>query len=359
MRLISLCVQNVRILENIQVSTDADLVVFSGLNGSGKTSLLEAIHLLGTGRSFRSHTINDVLRHACDNLLVRGQVCDQQQRESTIGVEKRYRGGTRFRINGDEIRTTSALAHHLPMVVVTPDSQRILTDGADIRRKLIDWLMFHVEPDYNQLHQRYRRVLKQRNSALRQPQAENYSIWNEELGTTGKALHVLRVQHLNHALKVLTGVLANLLEIPVEIDYQPGWNTDEDLCNLLAMSWREDSRRGYTGVGPHRADLIFTTNGSKARQVLSRGEAKLLTVAVLIGLSRLLAQTIGRRPLLLVDELASELDHKNRILFFKALKDTGAQVFVTTVSEELVSAPDWSQVLYYRVVQGELQKVLN
>ena len=359
MRLISLCAQNLRILENIQVSTDADLVVFSGLNGSGKTSLLEAIHLLGTGRSFRSHLINDVIRRTSNRLLVRGQVRDDQERESTIGVEKIHRGATRFRINGDDINTTSMLARHLPMVVVTPDSQRILTDGTDIRRKLLDWLMFHVEPGYNQLHQRYRRVLKQRNSALRQPQTDNHSIWNEELGTSGQALHILRTQHMNHALKVLSSVLADLLEKPIEIEYYPGWNTEQDLSSLLARSWREDCRRGYTGAGPHRADLIFTTNGSKARQVLSRGESKLLVVAVLIGLSRLLAQTTGHRPLLLVDELASELDHKNRTLFFNALKDTGAQVFVTTVSEELVSAADWSQVLYYRVVLGELQKVLK
>ncbi len=359
MRLINLCVQNIRILENIEASTDADLVVFSGLNGSGKTSLLESIHLLGTGRSFRSHTISDVLRRASDGLLVRGRVYDNQERESTMGVEKKYRGGMRFRINGEEIRTASALAHHLPLVVVTPDSQRILTDGADIRRKLLDWLMFHVEPEYNQLHQRYRRILKQRNTALRQPQEDDHSIWNQELGKTGQDLHILRSRHLGHALKILTGVFTELLDIQVEIEYHPGWSTKEDLCSLLAMSWREDKRRGFTGAGPHRADLVFTTGGAKARQVLSRGESKLLTVAVLIGLSRILAQTIGRRPLLLVDELASELDHKNRALFFNALKGTGAQTFVTTVSEELVSAPDWTQVLYYRVVQGKLRKVLE
>lgn len=359
MRLISLSVENLRILESVQASTDADLVVFTGLNGSGKTSLLEAIHLLGTGRSFRSHTIADVLRRQTRTLLVRGQVRGNQDRESTVGVEKTHRGATRFRINNEEIRTTSALAHHLPMVVVTPDSQRILTDGADIRRKLLDWLMFHVEPDYNQLHQRFRRALRQRNSALRQSPAGNHQIWNDELGITGQAMHELRIRHIPDALQVLAGVLADLLEIPIRIEYQPGWNTDEELASVLANSWQQDCQRGYTSQGPQRADLVFWSAGSKARQVLSRGESKLLTVAILIGLSRLLARTIGRTPLLLVDELASELDHENRARFFNALKATGAQVFVTTVSEELVSAAGWGRVLFYQAVQGKLQEVLK
>ncbi len=359
MRLTSLCVQNLRILENVEVSTDADLVVFSGLNGSGKTSLLEAIHILGTGRSFRTHKINNVLTHNSESLLVRGSVIDSQLRESNVGVEKKQRGGTRFRINNNEIKTASALARHLPMVVVTPDSQRILTDGAEIRRKLLDWLMFHVEPEYNLLHQRYRRALKQRNSALRQSQTEHHVIWDEELGTTGQALHQLRAQHLVSALEVLSTVFENLLKIPINIEYKPGWDTGEDLAALLKSNWLSDSRRGYTSAGPHRADLVFLVDGSHAREILSRGESKLLTVGVLIGLSQLLAQTVGCTPLLLVDELASELDHENRARFFEALKATRAQVFVTTVSEALVSAPDWAQVLYYQVVHGELRKVLK
>ncbi len=356
MRLSSLYVQNLRIIENVEISTDADLIVFTGLNGSGKTSLLEAIHLLGTGRSFRTHKVSEVVRHQSDTLVVRGQVKDRQERESSVGIEKTSRGGTRFRINGNDVHTSSALAHHMPLVVVTPDSQRMLTDGAQIRRKLIDWLMFHVEPDYNQLHQRYRRALKQRNTALRQVSSEHQHIWNQELGTTGQALHLLRVQHLEKALVVLSEVFAQLLKIHVRIDYQPGWDTDIDLGNLLNTSWQQDFKRGFTGSGPHRADLGFFIENNNARHILSRGESKLLTVAVLIGMAKLLTQTIGQTPVLLVDELASELDHENRELFFNALKATGAQTFVTTVSDELVNAPGWSQTMYYQVVHGELRK---
>ena len=359
MRLISLWIQNLRILEQVEISTDADLVVFSGLNGSGKTSLLEAIHLIGTGRSFRNHQIGDVVRQGCAALQVRAEVIGAQGGKSVAGIEKNRGGTTRFRINGEDVRTTSTLAYHLPMVAVTPDSQRLLTDGAQIRRKLLDWLMFHVEPEYNQVHQRYRRALRQRNAALQRNVAGSRQVWNEELGTTGQNLHALRAGQLHGALEMLSKVLAELLDIPVSVEYQPGWKTEADLTQLLARTWEQDRIRGYTGVGPQRADLRFTVSGSNARHVLSRGESKLLSVAILIGLSRLLAEKTGRKPLLLIDELASELDQQNRARFFTTLKATGSQIFVTTVSDELVSAADWKRILYYRVIRGKLQTVLK
>jgi len=179
------------------------------------------------------------------------------------------------------------------------------------------------------------------------------------LGSTGEALHALREQHLPQALQVLAQVLGNLLRVSVEIEYQPGWDKKIGLGQLLTQTWTQDCRRGFTGYGPHRADLLFLVEGRKARNILSRGESKLLTVAILIGLATILAQTISQTPVLLVDELASELDLQNRERFFSALKATGAQVFVTAVSDDLVCAPDWSQVLYYQVVHGELQKVLK
>ena len=175
-------VRDVRVLESVELEPGPGLCVLSGPNGSGKTSVLEAIHLVALGRSFRSRRRLDLVRRGEGSLTVSATIRDHAGSTRRLGVEQGP-DGLRSRIDGAPARSVAALARLLPIALVTPDSQRLLTDGADLRRRLLDWALFHVEPSYGDLPQRYRRALRQRTAALRHG-ADGAALesWNVELG---------------------------------------------------------------------------------------------------------------------------------------------------------------------------------
>lgn len=361
MHLRKLIVHNVRILADIELEMDADLVVFSGANGSGKTSLLEAIHLLGTGRSFRARSVQDVVARESEALLVRGEFRDASGGASSVGVEKLRRGGTALRLCGSEVRAASELARHLPLVTITPDSQRLLSDGAEARRRLLDWLLFHVEPGYHAAHSRYRRVLQQRNAALRcsGKALAGRETWTSELAIAAQVLEGMRSSALARSLQRLESAVSGLSALPVTLEYDAGWDTSEDLRVALLRERVRDTTRGFTTLGPHRADLRVKVHGRPAQHVVSRGEGKVLMAALLAGCAQVLDDCVSRRPVLLVDELASELDADNRRGFSRILRELGMQTFVTAVSEQLVDTTGWASVAVFRLDRGRVVQMIE
>jgi DNA replication and repair protein RecF len=358
MRLDELEVRNIRIVSAVDCTPGDCLNVFVGANGSGKSSILEGIHLLGSGRSFRTHRLAELISRNQSWLRVRGVIRGEDGASETIGVE-RGAEGLRIRLAGDEIRSASELARRLPLVVITADSQRLLTDGAILRRQLMDWALFHVEPTYLSVLQRYRRALRQRNAALKDgvgPTA--LAPWDQETGDAGDALHRLRERFLESVLPIYADTLKELVSMAVEIRYQPGWDTATGLTEALHGNVRTDRARGFTGVGAHRADLRFSTDGTPVHQVLSRGEGKLFVVGLVLAQAKFFQGIQGRRPVVLVDDLASELDGESRGRFFRQLRALGAQIFVTTVSLDLVETADWVGLRVFHVERGKPLKMV-
>lgn len=358
MRLDRLELRNVRIVSALEVAPGEGLNVFVGANGSGKTSILEAIHVLGSGRSFRTHRLSELISRGQSELLVRGDVRGEDGAMASIGVEKGDQG-LRIRVAADEVRNASELARRLPLVVITPDSQRLLTDGAALRRQLMDWALFHVEPNYLTVVQRYRRALRQRNAALKEAAGPGIlAPWDQEVAEAGETLHQQRSRFLQEILPVYAETLESLITLPVDIRYQAGWDTSKTLAETLQASIRQDRFRGFTGTGPHRADLRFSTEGTLVSQVLSRGEGKLFVVGLVLAQARFLRELQGRRPVVLVDDLASELDEDSRRRFFSRLRDLGAQIFVSTVSTDLVDAVNWEGLRVFHVERGKPLKMV-
>lgn len=361
-RLRHLTVSNLRTLSACRLELDSDLIIFAGENGSGKTSVLEAVYLLSTGRSFRSRSVADVIQRGADQVQVHGELSDVDGQSVRMGVEKRRSGSFRLRMDGERVTRMADLARRLPLVLITPDNQRLLTDGSEGRRRLVDWLLFHVEPRYGELHARYRQALKQRNGMLRNAgrHAGVSEAWDEELAVAGEQLAEARSRHSARMVAELMAIARELSCVPVEITFSPGWPLRQGaLADALHRNWERDLSRGYTSEGPHRADLLFTMQGRPARDVLSRGESKLLTAAIQLALARLLADITGVLPVLLVDELASELDERNRRGFFDALRETGCQTLVTTVDAQLVPEHGWRFTRRIRMHGGEASTMLQ
>lgn len=350
--------QNVRILRSVSLVPSRSINVIVGGNGSGKTSLLEIVYLLGSGRSFRTRRAHDVITHGESELLAFGEIVDAEGHRDTIGVQK-ARGTSRVRVSGEDVRNASTLAGLMPVLLITPQSQQLLNQGARYRRRLIDWALFHVEPEYFGLLNRYRQALRQRNVLLKDgKQGRILESWSEKVGQLGDMVHAHRDGYVEAVRPNIKRIAEDLLGCVIGFKYQPGWNVTEPLGEALAKESERDVVRGFTGLGPHRADLEFKINELPVQDFLSRGEEKLLAIGILISHVTYLVQCANRVPVVLVDDLASELDTPNRARLVQALQSVNCQVFITTLEGSLVEPLVWDNTKVFHVEQGEVREVL-
>ena len=358
MRVASIEIRHLRILDRVRLECAPGVNLVVGPNGSGKSSLLEAVHILGSGRSFRSHRLRDVVAHGSSDLRIVGRTIGSDGNSETTGIEHTSEG-LRIRRGGMDIRAGSELAALLPMVTVTPDSHRLITDGTDLRRRIVDRLLFHVEPTYLKHHRRYRRALRQRNAALRGGAGiSDLGAWDVELAEAGEALSEQRARYLGRALRTMNEVVGALVGKPADIQFYRGWDPDLSLMQACERSLTDDRLRGHTQVGPHRADLRFTICGRPLRHLLSRGEAKLFVTAVAVAQVLDLASVLGYPPVVLVDDIASELDSNSRGRCLAELKATGAQLFLTAVPDTGMGTNDMEAERLFHVERGHIRQVV-
>ena len=279
MHITRLNIERVRNLKAVALQELQPFNVFYGPNGSGKTSILEAIHLLATGRSFRTHIPKNYIQNETANAIVFAQSATEK-----IGMQKLLSGEQLIKVNGDHIATQGQLAKLLPLQHIDPQSTDIIDHGAKPRRQLIDWLMFHVEPEFYHAWQYYSRALKQRNSLLKS--RRNISLnelesWNKMLGEYGEMLHSQRSGIVEQWKVYFEQDLKHLLpDVELQLEYSPGFHTELGLLNDLTVHHQKDVDRRYTEYGPHRADLRLKTTLGDADVVLSRGQKKLLAFAL-------------------------------------------------------------------------------
>ncbi|MGI9331988.1 MAG: DNA replication/repair protein RecF, partial [Gammaproteobacteria bacterium] len=224
---------------------------------------------------------------------------------------------------------------------------------------VMDWSLFHVEHDYLAVHQRFRRVARQRNVLLKSGASRlELGSWTAELAETGETLHEIRQRRLAEILPAMSSYVTKLCSVEVQIRYEPGWDTEQPLSDLLEAAQMRDRARGYSDVGPQRADLKLDVEGRPAHQVLSRGEGKMFVMALLLGQAQYLSTALQLRPVVLMDELASELDSANRARVLHALVEMGTQVVMTAVSADLVDCSESNSVRMFHVEQGTVTAVL-
>jgi DNA replication and repair protein RecF len=352
--------ENLRSVSNVELLETSSLNILVGPNGAGKTSVLEGIHILGSGRSFRTRQLRTVVRRGEEFLRVTGSV-DLEHGGGLpvhVGVERSGKGLT-IRAAGQPVAQTSALARLLPLLVIRPESQDFFTGASEERRRVLDWGVFHVEPEYLALHSRYARSLKQRNAALRQRLGlRDVAIWDMELIHAGLALNEARTRFINATCASLEALLTEVVGLPVTMDFRRGWSAEHEFEEALRLGRPSDIERGTTQRGPHRADIRFVARGVDARQVLSRGEGKRLVLSFLLGMAEQVGEQRGTRPVLLLDDLASELDEESRALFLEKVFATGFQTFITTVDTGLISKAHLDRAQVFHVKQGAVSHVI-
>ncbi len=305
-----------------------------GSNGAGKTSLLEAIGLLATGRSFRTSQIERVIQDGKADLTLFGRWLAGPH-EHRIGVRRDRQGGFELRMDGQDERKLSTVASLVPVQVLTPDSYNLLSASPRERRRFLDWGVFHVEHGFAAIAQRYARLLQQRNALLKAKAAtRELQPWTAQLIEAADRLHQLRDQYWRALAPDVEAAVAGFLpDAGVSFDWYRGWPEGE-LAELLEAGLERDRLNGATGYGPHKADLRIRVGRISADEKLSRGQSKLVVQALHLAQLRRVARQNDRGGLLLLDDVSAELDaDRQQALLASVLALPGWQVFVTATQK--------------------------
>lgn len=335
MALLRLQVRDFRNIQLAELSPGKGLNVLLGRNGSGKTSLLEAIHYLGLGRSFRTHLTNRVIGHGEKSFTLFAQVDSARQGVIPLGLSKSRTGETQLKLSGRPAERLAQLAEILPLQLIHPEGFSLLTGGPQQRRAFIDWGVFHVEQSFFPLWSRVRRLLKQRNALLRQSNSyAPLAFWDQELARLGLRLAEHRERYCEALLPLLQAITADFLpEFDFKIAFYPGWDRQRPLEQLLQEGFDRDRLMGHTAIGPHKADLRLKADGVPVQDMLSRGQLKLLVCAMRLAQGIYLNQQGDRQCIFLIDDFASELDSEKRRRLAQRLKQCASQVFITAIDE--------------------------
>ncbi|GAB4355078.1 MAG: DNA replication/repair protein RecF [Methylohalobius crimeensis] len=329
MSLLRLDIHQLRNLQASSLRTDPHINLIVGPNASGKTSLLEAIYLLGRGRSFRTPRSADLIAHGADRFSVAGRIF-REEREISLGVGF-AEGERRLKLDGRIVDARAELLHALPVQFIDPTLHTLLGDAPKARRQFLDWGTFYAETDYLPAWRRYRRALEQRNAVLKSGRREAAILWGRELVKYGKIIEICRRRYVE-ALQIRFKQVAEQAELGTELElrYLPGWAGGKSLEAALHDDLDRDIRHGCTHSGPHRDDFTLYDAGRPVRRRLSRGQMKLLTCVL-----ALVQTCLPARPVcLLIDDLASELDLENQALLTDLIVHFNIQIFITATHPE-------------------------
>lgn len=346
--LLKLNISGLRNLEQLSLVPDPQLNVLHGDNGSGKTSFLEGVHLLGTARSFRGSHARPLIQTGCNECVVFGQL----DSGVGVGVRKFHPDGQEIMLGGKKAESSAELARALPLQLLNADTFAILEGGPAMRRKFVDWGVFHVEHGFLANWRQVQKSLQQRNALLKRgAPLEELSPWSQQLARFGEYVDGARKAYVDQLLPVLQEVLALLLPaVEVSLQYVRGWDDSLTLAEALAGVRGRDQRQGHTTVGPHRADVRMCVGRHPAPDVLSRGQQKLLVGALKLAQGMLLEKETGRKCVYLIDDLPAELDKANRVRFGQFLAGLNCQVFMTCVEEEALAGcwpPDRDRKVFH------------
>jgi len=361
MRLKHLAIAGFRNIGAIRIEPGSRFNLLYGLNAQGKTNLLEAIYLLGSPRSFRNVRLPELIRHGERIAQVQGEV-------ESGGMVSRIRltleqAGRRVEIDGKGIQRASDLHGRLNAVVFSPDDTGMVRLGPDTRRRFLDRAVYMGDIGYLHCWHGYHRILKQRNHLLKSAERSGLDTWTEQLAEAGAEVIERRQRYvalLDGMLKRHYGMISGDGET-ADIGYRPegvGTTTREairaELLELFARNMRSDERYGTTTAGPHRDDLTLSLDGRPLKAFGSQGQQKSFVLALKMAEMDNLQGIFGEPPLLLLDDMSSELDARRNGNLMEFLSSRNTQVFITTTERSPALTGAVAHCAVFRVEDGNL-----
>jgi len=340
-----------RNLHSDEITFHSHLNFIIGSNASGKTSLLEAIYYLSTGKSFRSRRIRNIVNRdiSAKEFILFGRLSGSHDTVQpvdtklsnmhTVGIRKTVLSNTDIKLNGELIRSASKLAAISPVVIIDPNSFELLTGPPKVRRKFLDWGVFHVEHKFSSLSNEYNNCLKQRNTLLRTAKIDSLQlkVWDRRLSNLAEEVDLCRKTYTTLLRSNFKQIISSFkIGKNLDIQYIRGWDKDLSMQSALEKSHDKDIDSKFTQFGPHRADLKVTIKGRLVEDVLSRGQQKLLVLALYLAQIQCLVDSVKKRTVVLIDDISAELDEQNLQLIFDRLAVLETQVICTALDMSVV-----------------------
>lgn len=353
-----------RNLDRVDIAPQAPTVVLRGPNGQGKTNILEALYVCATGRSFRHAPNRDLVGHGaadgmCRAILVRSGV----RHEIAVHIRPHHR---QIKVDGRAIRQSTHLLEMVNVVAFFPDDLRIAKGAPEERRRFFDRAVANSQPAFVQAAVDYAKVLKTRNALLRAPQTPDrgmLAVYDAQLVTLGTTMHACRRRALAEMLPVAQGHFRTMMDqMTLSVSLKSGVTGADDIdeagfadafAQSLSQSYPRDRARGITLSGPHRADLLCQLDGQDARAFASQGQQRSLILALKLAEVVCLTKALGSAPILVMDDVSSELDEQRCRMLFDVVHKAQGQVWVSTTGA--VELPIAGDVHTVHVRQGKAE----
>lgn len=351
--------ENYRNLEDGMIYPDHDVNVIFGDNAQGKTNLLEGVWLFTGGHSFRGNKDSELVRLKDGKNLPSAKLSadffsGDRDQSASLFINNGRRSSV---INGVEKKTGSALVGKICAVIFSPEHLLLVKEGPQRRRSFIDGAICQIKPSYAKLMSRYTRALTQRNTLLkdifRHPELmETMDIWDDRLITFGSQVIVERLKYTDRLIPKAAEIYAGISKDSEKLTISYSWlgddreNIEELYRKALKKAEKTDIKSGFTSVGPHRDDLEMSLDGFSARIYGSQGQQRSIVLAMKLAEAKLLEESIGEAPLILLDDVMSELDENRQDYLLNNL--TGRQVFISCCSPETVRLQKKGQMFHVR-----------
>ncbi|RDV24778.1 DNA replication/repair protein RecF [Alteromonas aestuariivivens] len=341
MKLDQVQLTNFRNVSQARLNPSKSLSVITGVNGSGKSSILESIYYLGFGRSFRTQKYQSAINHNSDAFSVFAKGTKEDGGQVSVGIERSRSDQFLCSINGTHSNRLADLVSLIPVQLFTPQSTDLVIGSPSERRRFIDWGVFHVEHSFQTLFVQFNKLLKQRNALLKQGaslRAAHNHFWEQQYILAGNRLCEYRNAYTEALTPIFNRISSEFLpEFSVEISYYRGWEKGLTLGEVLEKKYEYDAKVGHTSVGPHKADLKFRIDGVNAQEILSRGQLRMAVAALQLAQTELFTLQTSRKGIFLLDDVGAELDLEKRERFIDGLLLMDTQVFVTAIEKQQLS----------------------
>ena len=326
----TLKINSVRNIEYAELELSPKLNLIHGKNGSGKTSILESVHLLAMGRSFRTSKTNSLIAEYDSGLGIYGET----GANCKIGLSKVNRQKQQLKLDSMLQKNWDSVARNLPVQVIDSNSFLLLEGGPKARRRFLDWGVFHVKQNFVSDWRSTRKCIANRNALLRAGGLDNdqFRAWDIELSQSSEKVDLARAEYFGLFEPVFKEIYKSLAgESPISISYWRGWPDGEPLLEVLSASRDRDQKYGATQSGPHRADIHVRYGNQPAIEILSRGQQKVLVSALKIAQGLVYSRLIGDACIYLLDDLPAELDNENRDKIIAKIFKLECQLFITSI----------------------------
>ncbi len=360
MYLKQLSLQNFRDLNIPQIELSPGINFFSGDNGAGKTSFLEAIYFLSCCKSFRTSDLNNLVAYNQEWLSLNAIATNSDNCLEHSFVVNRAKNKSRATIDGSVVKKASQLSLLLPSLVMCSERQRLFIAPPQTRRNFIDWCVFHVKPESINYFTKYDRILKQRNAAIKAKSSESLiKAWDVDLIESGSMILQFRTDLLDKIKQSIGKLSVDSFGFDgFEIKNDTGCGRHESLEQAIEKGFEQDQRYGFTRYGPHRFDFSVMVDGRDVKDNFSRGQIKLLVFYFILAQSILIKEQTGNNPWLLFDDFTSDFSVDMLAVVMDKLSALDNQTFITSAVDVSKNSYEKNNCCLFHVEHGNVKKMI-